>query len=207
VVLQNSQPVVLKSKTLTPPEQKVISICTNRERVPRNHVRLPLLQLIPFTARQENRRIRPQAISISFQVTENVIAPTTRAYLASKWEKEEEFQVFALEVVTLNTLDSFTFLSERLAQSDRTRCRTPKLDGNDVGRPELKSEVPIPVQEYWNYWEEISLHNGILFKGQRIIIPKVIQTRNHYTRSHKSSCLRKARAFIVLWPRTNSNIK
>lgn len=32
-----------------------------------------------------------------------------------------------------------------------------------VGWPELKSKVPIPVQEYWNnnyYKEEIYLHNG-----------------------------------------------
>ena len=77
--------------------------------------------------------------------------------------------------------------------------------------PELKSDVPIPVQEYWNYWEEISLHNGILFKGQCIIIPKAIRpeitTQGHTSHLGIKSCLRKARAFIVLWPRTNSNIK
>lgn len=51
-----------------------------------NHVRLPLLQLIPFTARQELCRTRPQAISINFQdihassseqVTEHVITSIT----------------------------------------------------------------------------------------------------------------------------------
>ena len=44
-----------------------------------------------------------------------------------------------------------------------------------VGWPELKSQVPIPIREYWNYRDEISLHNGILFKRQRIIIPQAIR--------------------------------
>lgn len=76
-----------------------------------------------------------------------------------------------------------------------------------VGWSELKSKVPKPVQEYWNYREEISLHNG----SQRIIIPRVIRpeitTQSHTSHVGIKSCLRKARAFIVLWPRMNSNIK
>ena len=43
-----------------------------------------------------------------------------------------------------------------------------------VGWPEQKSQVPIPIRDYWNYRDKISLHNGILFKHQRIIIPKKI---------------------------------
>ena len=38
--------------------------------------------------------------------------------------------------------------------------------------PDKRDDIPVQVIEYLNYKEEITLHNGILFKSQRIIIPK-----------------------------------
>ena len=31
--------------------------------------------------------------------------------------------------------------------------------------PELREQVPIPIREYWLYRDEISVHNGVLFKN------------------------------------------
>ena len=102
-----------------------------------------------------------------------------RAYLASQGEEDKEFQVFALEVETLNPLESLTVSSERLAQLQKATERDTVLQTLKttmlVGWPEQKSQVPIPIRDYWNYQDEISLHNGILFKRQRIIIPKTIR--------------------------------
>ena len=99
----------------------------------------------------------------------------SRAYLPSLGEEDEEFQVFALEVESLNPLDSLTVSSERLAQLQKATEQDTVLQTLKttvlVGWPELKSQVPIPIREYWNYRDEISLHNGILFKRQRTIIP------------------------------------
>lgn len=79
-----------------------------------------------------------------------------------------------------------------------------------VGWPEQKSQVPIPIREYWNYRDEISLHNGILFKCQPIIIPQVIRpeiiARSHASHLGIESCLRKARD-SVFWPGMSSEIK
>ena len=65
-----------------------------------------------------------------------------------------------------------------------------------VGWPEQKSQIPIPNRYYWNYWDEISLHNGSLFKRQRIISPKMIRpeiiARSHSSLLGIKLCLRKA---------------
>jgi len=79
-----------------------------------------------------------------------------------------------------------------------------------VGWPEQKSQVPIPIREYWNYRAEISLRNGILFKCQRIIIPQAIRPES-IARSPAShlgieSCLKEARD-SVFWPGMSSEIK
>ena len=79
--------------------------------------------------------------------------------------------------------------SERLAQLQKATEQDPVLQTMKttvlVAWLEQKSEVPIEIREYWNYKEEIALHNGILFKSQRIIC--IIQRRDHLQKSRNSS--------------------
>ena len=44
-----------------------------------------------------------------------------------------------------------------------------------TGWPEKRERCPIQVRDYWNYIEEISLHNAILFKSQRVLVPKAMR--------------------------------
>ena len=66
------------------------------------------------------------------------------------------------------------------------------------------------IRDYWNYREEISLDNGLLFKSQRVIVPKAMRSeilsRIHSSHQGIVSCLRKAKD-IVFWPGMNSEIK
>ena len=138
----------------------------------------------------------------------------SRAYLASQGKEDKEFQVFAMEVETLNPLESLTVSSERLAQLQKVTEQDTVLQTLKttvlVGWPEQKSQVPIPIRDYWNYRNEISLHNGILFKRQCNIIPQTIRpeiiARSHSSHLGIESCLRKARD-SVFWPGMSSEIK
>ena len=71
----------------------------------------------------------------------------SRAYLAS--------QVFALEVESLNPLDSLTVSSERLAQLQNATEQDTVLQTLNttmlVGWPEKKGQVLIPIRDYWIY--------------------------------------------------------
>ena len=86
----------------------------------------------------------------------------SRAYLASQGEEDKEIQVYALEVETLNRLDSLTVSSEKLPRLQNeteqdTVFQTLKTTVL-VGWPEQKSQIPIPLRDFWNYRDEISLH-------------------------------------------------
>lgn len=137
-----------------------------------------------------------------------------RAYLTTQGVEDKEFQVFALDVETLNPLDSLTVSSERLAQLQKATEQDTVLQTLKttmlVGWPEQQSQVPIPIRDYWNYRDGISLHNGILFKRQHIIIPQTIRpeiiARSHISQLGIESCLRKARD-SVFWPGMSSEIK
>ena len=40
------------------------------------------------------------------------------------------------------------------------------------GWPLQKRQLPEPVQYYWNYREELSIEDRLIFKGHRLVIPR-----------------------------------
>ena len=79
-----------------------------------------------------------------------------------------------------------------------------------IGWPDTKEQVPLTVQHYWKFREELTLHNGVLFKNQRIIIPHSLRSemlaRLHSSHLGIEACLRKARDRIY-WPNMTTHIK
>ncbi|XP_015779356.1 PREDICTED: uncharacterized protein K02A2.6-like, partial [Acropora digitifera] len=79
-----------------------------------------------------------------------------------------------------------------------------------IGWPPEREEVPVHIREFWTYRDELTLHNGVLFKNQRLIIPKALRTevtsRIHSSHLGIEACLRKARD-LVFWPSMNAEIK
>ena len=94
-------------------------------------------------------------------------------------EKLEEVQVFAAELESLSPFNSIKLSPERLAQLQPCTAQDPILMTLKTtvitGWPEDKEQVPIPIREYWPYREEITVHNGVLFKNHKVIIPKLLQ--------------------------------
>ena len=138
----------------------------------------------------------------------------SRASLKATDNTQDNFQVFVLELESLTPLDSIKVAPERLTQLQKATAQDLALETLKTtvvaGWPEKKEQVPIQVRDFWNYREEISLHNGILFKNQRVIVPKAMRpeilSRIHSSHQGVASCLRKARD-IVFWPGMSAEIK
>ena len=43
------------------------------------------------------------------------------------------------------------------------------------GRPSQKSEVPEQIRAYWDFRDEISVYNGVLFKSHKVIVPELLR--------------------------------
>ena len=78
------------------------------------------------------------------------------------------------------------------------------------GWPDNVNEVPVALKIYYGIRDEFAIQNGLIFKGDRIVIP--LELRNSIMESiHSShcgveSCLRRARE-CVYWPCMNSDVK
>ena len=63
-----------------------------------------------------------------------------------------------------------------------------------------KQEAPVTTAPFWNYRDEISISDGILFKGERVIVPKSMQPNMlkiiHSAHMGAEKCKRRAKEVL-----------
>ena len=78
------------------------------------------------------------------------------------------------------------------------------------GCPETKQEIKPLIAEYWMYCDEIGVYNGVLYKGDCVIVPTALykEMMKHIHASHQGqqACLRRAKD-ALFWPGMSSQIK
>ena len=79
-----------------------------------------------------------------------------------------------------------------------------------VGWPIERSSVPLNIIQYWNYRDEITAIDGLLYKGQRLMVPVSLQTEmlNKLHEAHMGIVKTQTRAReILFWPKMNQDIE
>ncbi|CAB3990867.1 Retrovirus-related Pol poly from transposon [Paramuricea clavata] len=78
------------------------------------------------------------------------------------------------------------------------------------GWPEKRSECPAYLHPYWNYRDELTVSNGMILKGSRIVIPRFLQTevlqQLHYAHQGAEKCKLRAKGSIF-WANINRDIE
>ncbi len=132
--------------------------------------------------------------------------PLSRAYLPGTEEDIKQ-----LEVNMLSTLPISSRLCDELisATSDDSTLTVVK-DLILEGWPENKSQVPPQAAFYWQFREELSYVDGLLFKASRVIIPssmrKEMLSKLHKTHQGMVKSKQRARD-TMFWPAMNKDIE
>ena len=78
------------------------------------------------------------------------------------------------------------------------------------GWPEIKSDVPCAIQSYFSFRDEITMQDGILYKGQQIIVPQSMQAlllkKAHNSHQGAEACIRRAKDSLF-WHGMSAQIK
>ena len=78
------------------------------------------------------------------------------------------------------------------------------------GWPENKTQVPETLRPYFDYRDELSMQDGVIYRGDRIVIPKSmhldIKQKVHAGHLGINACLRRARD-LVYWPGMSKEIR
>ena len=151
-------------------------------------------------------------IEISYKPgSEMYLADTlSRAFLPTSTNTQGEFK-------RINVVKLLPLTNERV----RVRIRELKyaMQTDEVmqdlkrvihsGWPEDKKDLPAVLLPYFNFRDKLSVYDGLVFKGERLIIPKQIcstmKERLHSSHIGVNGCLRRARESIY-WPGMTSEI-
>ena len=78
------------------------------------------------------------------------------------------------------------------------------------GWPENKDLLPARIRDYFPFREELTLQNGLVFKGERLVVPESareeMKARIHASHIGIQGCLRRARE-VLYWPGMNRDIE
>ena len=227
VLLQNNHPIAYASRALTDTQQRYAQIekemlavvfgCTKfhdyiygmpNVEVESDHkpleaiLKKPLHQA-PLRLQKMIMTTQKYSLNVTYQPGKELVLADTlsRAYLPECEESiEEEFDI--------NILQTLPISNTKLHQLKKETKKDPHLQKLAsviaTGWPETKQEVPEKCLPYWNYRDELSVCNDIIFKGEKVIIPNSMQQemlRNiHSSHLHLGveKCKRRARDVMFL---------
>ena len=154
----------------------------------------PRIQRIAIHAWQY--QFEPQYISGKMNVIADVLSRVTPLDFE---DHDVDKEVLAVNVLT------YTAIKERekrelLNETDKDAELQALKMVISKGWPKKRSSLTPNLQPYWNYQDELTIEDGILMKGQKIIIPTSLKqqyiSKIHAGHTGIGSCLKKAREFI-----------
>ena len=131
----------------------------------------------------------------------------SRAYIPSSENNQGDIE-------TVNMVQFLLIRDERLkklkeeTRLDKTLQKLTTISIN--GWPEYKQEVPVELLPYYGFRDEITIQDGLLFRGERVIVPSSLRPEMkqavHSTHIGMEGCLKRARESLY-WPGMNSEIR
>ena len=225
VLLQDNQPVAYTSKSLTDTQQRYVSIeremlaivhaCTKFHQyiygkpvtVITDHKPLEAIFKKPLRqcpARLQNMRLILQKYDLKVVYSpgksEEMIIPDTlsRAHIEDTFtDYDEQLQVCMVLSASKEKVNEIVINTE----CDPTLRKLMSTVRN--GWPDTQTQVDKDIRVYWSFRDELSVYNGIIFKGEQMIIPSSMRDDmlSQIHRSHLGITLCQNRAKdVIYWP-------
>ena len=141
--------------------------------------------------------------------------------LTEQLKDKSEYLVFQLkEEFALNAEIESDDMESDVFVTDQRLCKIREATSNDPmmqtlahivmkGWPQDKRDVPLCIQDYWPYRDELTTLNGIVYRGTRIIIPTEMRSqmleRAHASHLGEQYTLSTARE-IMYWPKMHNEL-
>ena len=238
VLLQDCQPVAYASRALTDTERRyaqiekeLLAVVFGMERfnqyvygkeveVESDHKPLEAIMLKPLChapPRLQRMLLRLQKYDFKLKYKpgkEMLIADTlSRACIKdTTTDRMEEELSCAVNLVLNNSSVSDVHVWLQEIKETTTKYQSMQMIRNLIqfGWPEKQSQVPKEIQEYWNIRDQLSEVDGILLKGEKLIIPNALRNsmikRIHMGYMGIVKCSQRARE-VMLWPIMNKAIE
>ena len=223
------RPVAFASKSLSPAQQKYANIEREMLAITFGCTRFhTFLYNRPFTVISDHKPLemicqkaisaapaRLQEMILKIQDYQYVVkyVPGKEIGLAdalSRFPNPEDTADIDIDVRISHILFAESKLSEIKQQTSADPVLNQLRETIFVGWPEDQKSLPTDLREYWSYRDELSIEDGMIVKGERILIPETVREsilKNLHT-GHLGIVKTQLRARRdVFWPNMNQAIE
>ncbi|KAK3098150.1 hypothetical protein FSP39_016659 [Pinctada imbricata] len=117
---------------------------------------------------------------------------------------DDEVMVFPVETLTSSSHD---VIVEATKRDDQLQLLKRVISD---GWPDKRSAVPLEVLPFWDVRDELSTYNGVIYRGERVVIPSELRATTlktiHSSHMGMTKCKQRARE-LVYWPGMNKQIE
>ncbi len=230
-LLQNGQPVAYASRALTDTEtryaqieKELLAVVYGMEKfhqftygrpvdVQSDHK--PLETIVRKPLQSAPKRLQRMLLRLQCYDINLTYRPGNQMELADTLSRAPLPGVLAdAEQVTVNMLDHLPIAQTRIDEiRDQVKLDSDLQQVYDIiwhGWPEQMKDSPEAAKPYFHCRDELTIQDGIIFRGERVVIPKVLRkdllVQLHASHIGTEGCLRRARECIY-WPGMNSAVK
>ena len=227
--MQNGQPIAFASHALTDPEtryaqieKEMLAVVFSLQKVDQyvygravtiQSDHKPLAAIARKPLRNAPKRLQGMLLKVQKYDVEIVYKPgpemhladtLSRAFLDTTENDQGEFE-------RVNAVKLLPMTEERLEEL-RTSTSSDEVLQQVIqtGWPNEKNQLPAVLAPYFTYRDELSVYDGLVFKGKRLLIPKQMRQkmkeRLHSSHIGINGCLRRARE-CLFWPGMTAEIK
>jgi transposase InsO family protein len=131
----------------------------------------------------------------------------SRAYISGSRSPCEEFEYVNAAKFVLMTDRIKEHIRKSMARDEVLQLlKEPILKG----WPENAADVPATLVPYYSFRDELAVHDGLIYRGERLVIPKdlkpMMREAVHSSHIGVNGCLRRARESMY-WPSMNADIR
>jgi len=231
-IFQEGRPIAYASRTLTEAERRyaqiekeMLALVYGLEKFHQHtygrHVDVvtdhkPLVAIISKPLSKAPRRLQSLILrtqkydfNLTFQPGKSIVTADTLSRAPVQTDTLHEPEVTTVNNISLSSINQ-TRLDEIRVATDRDETLQTLKRVILQGWPAHKSAVPVSVVVYFDYRDELTVHDGILLRGDRVVIPVSMQ-RDMLQKVHAghlgiNSCLRRARE-LIFWPGMSADIR
>ena len=140
--------------------------------------------------------------------------PGSQIPVADALSRAPVSQAADVEFESVNSFDMTSFKPHRIDEIKRETAAdstlTELMDTVVKGWPNQRCQVPHTILPYFDYRDELSVQDGVLFRGERVLIPasmrKDMKEKLHAGHAGINSTVRRARS-LIFWSRMSSDIR
>ena len=229
VLLQEGRPIAYASKSLTDTEKRyaniereLLAVVFGAERfrtyvygkhfvVESDHKPLEMIQLknlmaAPPRLQRMLLRIQHYDITIKYRPGKELLLADGLSRLPNPRSREE----IDLDVMVSMVQFSNNKILELRRETDTDTILRDLQEVIIRGWPKTRADIPIILRPFWCYRDELSVEDGVILKGERVVIPQSMQAdviqRIHAGHQGIEKCKMRART-SVFWNGINNDLE